>query len=132
MEQGQYGHYARKPTLLYAVGTDIPRLRWRYSEARLDPAVVERMGLSRAKRLGEVGARGGGTNKGAGVLPRVPRFVPRIDAIEPEVGPIRFNVERGYGGLCHILLLGLGGGLKPFDQIDLNRLQGARYDGLDG
>ena len=62
VEQGRYGHYARKPTLLYAVGTDIPELLWGRSEARLDPAVVERMGLKRAKRLGEVGARGGGTN----------------------------------------------------------------------
>jgi len=62
VEQGQYGHYARKPTLLYAVGVELPELRWGHSEARLDPAVVERMGLRRAKRLGEVGARGGGTN----------------------------------------------------------------------
>ena len=62
VEQGRYGHYARKPTLLYAVGTDIPELLWGHSEARLDPVVVERMGLKRAKRLGEVGARGGGTN----------------------------------------------------------------------
>lgn len=62
VEQGQYGHYARKPTLIYAVGTDRPELRWGHTEAKLDPAVVERMGLKRAKRLGEVGARGGGTN----------------------------------------------------------------------
>ena len=62
VEQGQYGHYARKPTMLYAVGTDLPELRWGHTEARLDPAVVARMGLKRAKRLGEVGARGGGTN----------------------------------------------------------------------
>ncbi len=62
VEQGKYGHYARKPTLLYAVGIDPPELRWGHSEARLDPAVVARMGLKRAKRLGEVGARGGGQN----------------------------------------------------------------------
>jgi len=62
VEQGQYGHYARKPTLLYAVGCDLPDLIWGHTEARLDPAVVERMGLKRAKRLGEVGARGGGTD----------------------------------------------------------------------
>jgi hypothetical protein len=62
VEQGRYGHYARKPTLLYAYGVELPELRWGKSEARLDPAVVERMGLARAKRLGEVGARGGGTN----------------------------------------------------------------------
>ena len=62
VEQGRYCHYARKPTLLYAVGTELPGLRWGKTEARLDPAVVERMGLKRAKRLGEVGARGGGKN----------------------------------------------------------------------
>lgn len=62
VEQGRYGHYARKPTLLYAVGVDLPELLWGETEARLDPAVVERMGLKRAKRLGEVGARGGGTD----------------------------------------------------------------------
>lgn len=62
VEQGRYGHYARKPTLLYAFGCDLPELEWGKSEARLDPKVVERMGLKRAKRLGEVGARGGGTD----------------------------------------------------------------------
>ncbi len=63
VEQGKYGHYARKPTLLYVAGVaDLPELHWGHSEAQYDPAVVERMGLKRAKRLGEVGARGGGTN----------------------------------------------------------------------
>ena len=60
VEQGRYGHYARKPTLLYAVGCDLPELDWGIGESRLDPAVIERMGLTRAKRLGEVGAKGGG------------------------------------------------------------------------
>ena len=62
VEQGRYGHYARKPTMLLAYGVDLPELDWGIGEARLDPAVVERMGLARAKRLGEVGARGGGTD----------------------------------------------------------------------
>lgn len=62
VEQGKYGHYARKPTLLYAFGTELPELQWGHSEAQYDPAAVERMGLKRAKHLGEVGARGGGTN----------------------------------------------------------------------
>jgi len=62
VEQGQYGHYARKPTLLYAVGVGLPELKWGHTEAKYDPAAVARMGLKRAKRLGEVGARGGGTN----------------------------------------------------------------------
>ncbi|MBA4747407.1 MAG: hypothetical protein H2056_01715, partial [Sphingopyxis sp.] len=62
VEQGRYGHYARKPTWLYAVRCDLPELDWGKSEAKLDPAVIDRMGLARAKRLGEVGARGGGTD----------------------------------------------------------------------
>lgn len=62
VEQGRYGHYARKPTMLLAYGTDLPDLDWGVGEPRLDPAVVERMGMVRAKRLGEVGARGGGTD----------------------------------------------------------------------
>lgn len=62
VEQGRYGHYARKPTLLYAVGCELPELRWGKSEPEYDPTVVARMGLQRAKRLGEVGAKGGGTD----------------------------------------------------------------------
>lgn len=62
VEQGRYGHYARKPTLLYLFGADPETLEWGYGYAQLDPAVVARMGLKRAKRLGEVGARGGGQN----------------------------------------------------------------------
>lgn len=60
VEQGRYGHYARKPTLLYAVGCDLPELDWGIGESRLDPEIIERMGMRRAKRLGEVGSRGGG------------------------------------------------------------------------
>lgn len=60
VEQGRYGHYARKPTWLYARSIIPYELDWGISGSRLDPAVVERMGLKRAKRLGEVGARGGG------------------------------------------------------------------------
>jgi hypothetical protein len=62
VEQKGYGHYARKPTWLYAVGTDRPELKWGVTEAEYDPAVVARMGLAKAKRLGEVAARGGGTD----------------------------------------------------------------------
>ncbi len=63
VEQGRYGHYARKPTLLivYRVAReDLPELDWGIGESRIDPVIIERMGLKRAKRLGEVGGRGGG------------------------------------------------------------------------
>lgn len=65
VEQGRYGHYARKPTWLYAYNVELPELLWGESEAKLDPVVVARMGLKRAKRLGEVGAKGGGTDSSA-------------------------------------------------------------------
>jgi hypothetical protein len=72
VEQGRYGHYARKPTWLYAAHVELPSLDWGKGPPRYDPAVVERMGLQRAKRLGEVGARGGGTDSS-----------PRIGTPEP-------------------------------------------------
>jgi hypothetical protein len=33
IEQGQYGHYARKPTLLYLFGAEPPSLKWGYAVA---------------------------------------------------------------------------------------------------
>lgn len=65
VEQGRYGHYARKPTMLYAVRTRRPELRWGQSEIKLDPEIVARIGLERAKRRGEVGSKGGGTDSTA-------------------------------------------------------------------
>lgn len=62
VEQGRYGHYARKPTLLLAYRVELPELEWGIGESRLPQAVIDRMGLARAKRLGEVGAQGGGTD----------------------------------------------------------------------
>lgn len=75
VEQRRYGHYARKPTMLLVYGValeDLPELDWGIGERQLDPAVVERMGLKRAIRLGEVGGRGGGTDS-----------APRIGTPEP-------------------------------------------------
>lgn len=60
VEQGRYGHYARKPTWLIVYHCELPELDWGVSEVRLDPAIVARMGIKRAQRLGEVGGRGGG------------------------------------------------------------------------
>lgn len=72
VEQGRYGHYARKPTLLLAYDCELPELDWGIGEPRYDPAVIERMGLARAKKLGEVGARGGGTDSKARIETPLP------------------------------------------------------------
>jgi hypothetical protein len=77
VEQGRYGHYARKPTLLYAAHVDLPSLDWGKGKPRLDPAVVERMGLKRATRLGEVGSRGGGKDS----APRIGTPIPFRDLL---------------------------------------------------
>lgn len=60
VEQGRYGHYARKPTLLYACKTELPELDWGIGESRLPQELIERVGIKRAKRLGEVCSKGGG------------------------------------------------------------------------
>ena len=62
VEQGRYGHYARKPTWLYACKTARPELRWGVGPSRLDPALIARVGLRKAQRLGEVCSNGGGTD----------------------------------------------------------------------
>jgi hypothetical protein len=48
--------------MLYANGVDLPELEWAESEVHLDPVMVARLGLVRAKRRGEVASSGGGTD----------------------------------------------------------------------
>jgi hypothetical protein len=59
VEQGFYGHAARKATWLYANGVDLPSLRWGEGEQRLDPVMVERHGYEYARRKGLVSMVGG-------------------------------------------------------------------------
>lgn len=60
VEQGRYGHYARKPTLLYVVGSELPELRWGKSEPEFPTWAIERYGLAKCKRAGELAFKGGG------------------------------------------------------------------------
>jgi len=62
VEQGRYGHYARKPTLLYAFGVELPELDWGIGESRLSQELIDRVGMKKAKRLGEVCSKGGGVD----------------------------------------------------------------------
>jgi hypothetical protein len=59
VEQGHYGHIARKGTWLYAVGTELPELDWSLGKQRLDPVMVERHGYEYARRKGLVSMIGG-------------------------------------------------------------------------
>lgn len=59
VEQGFYGHQARKGTWLYANSVSLPSLRWGVGEQRLDPVMVERHGYEYARRKGLVSMVGG-------------------------------------------------------------------------
>lgn len=63
VEQGQYGHYAPKPTWLYAVGTELPDLRWGVHPVTDDMFPAEAMakhGRDYCRRAGVMAFMGGG------------------------------------------------------------------------
>lgn len=59
VEQGHYGHFARKGTQLYAFGCDLPELIWGPAEQRLPAYAVARYGYEKARRIGVMAAVGG-------------------------------------------------------------------------
>jgi len=59
VEQGHYGHFARKATWLYAAHCDLPSLTWGRSEQRLPAYAIERYGYAKARRIGVMAAVGG-------------------------------------------------------------------------
>ncbi len=65
VEQGRYGHYARKPTLLLVHGVaraDLPELNWGVSEPQFPQWAIDKYGLAKCKRAGELAFKGGGTD----------------------------------------------------------------------
>ena len=65
VEQGRYGHYARKPTWLYAVRCDLPSLDWGKSAPKFPAWAIEKHGLEYCKRAGELAFQGGGKDSTA-------------------------------------------------------------------
>lgn len=57
VEQGRYGHYARKPTLLLVYKTELPELHWGKSKAVFPQWAVDKYGISYCKRAGECPGR---------------------------------------------------------------------------
>lgn len=62
VEQGRYGHYARKPTMLYAVGCRLPELNWGQSPISIPQWAIDKYGEKRARRMGELVLKDGGKN----------------------------------------------------------------------
>lgn len=68
VEQGRYGHYARKPTLLLVYGLPadaLPELEWGKSEAQFPQEAIEKHGLEYCKKAGELAFKGGGKDSSA-------------------------------------------------------------------
>jgi hypothetical protein len=75
VEQGRYGHYAPKPTLLYAVGCDLPELDWgvyKVQDSDFPEWAMERYGREKCRRIGLLSFQGGGKDS-----------TPRIHTPEP-------------------------------------------------
>lgn len=65
VEQGKYGHWMRKPTYLYAVRCDLPELIWGISKPNYPQWAIDKYGIERVKRMGEIAFKGGGTDSSA-------------------------------------------------------------------
>lgn len=59
VEQGHYGHVARKPTWLYANGVEPRELRWGRLPQRLHPVALAKHGYEKARRIGMMAMIGG-------------------------------------------------------------------------
>lgn len=59
VDQGFYGHISNKRTWLYAVGCDLPSLRWGKDEQRIHPRALELHGYEKARRIGVMAMVGG-------------------------------------------------------------------------
>jgi hypothetical protein len=59
VEQGHYGHMARKPTWLFACKVELPCLRWGCGPQRLHPVALARHGYEKARRIGMLAMVGG-------------------------------------------------------------------------
>lgn len=63
VEQGHYGHAARKATWLYAVGVDFSDLEWSRGDQRIPQWMIDRYGYTKARKIGVVAMIGGKDKK---------------------------------------------------------------------
>lgn len=80
VEQGQYGHYARKPTWLLVYGLDedqLPELKWGHSQAKFPQWALKRYGREYCVKAGELAFKGGGKDS----APRINTPIPFRDLL---------------------------------------------------
>lgn len=75
LDQRHYGHFAPKPTWLYAVGTVLPALNWTKSDRTPPRWMIRRYGMRKARKIGLVAMVGGKDKKNIrnATPPQVPR-----------------------------------------------------------
>lgn len=83
VEQGFYGHISRKPTWLYAMGRNLPELRWGIGKQRLHPTALAKYGYAKARRIGMMAMIGGKRKKEI------------RDATPPEFRDLLLSIARG-------------------------------------
>lgn len=59
IDQAWFGHYARKASWLYAVGTERPDLIWQEHPQILPQWMIDRYGYEKARKTGQVAMTGG-------------------------------------------------------------------------
>ena len=63
VEQGQYGHYCPKPTWLYVVRTELPKLKWgvnKVKDSDFPKQAVKKHGIAYCRKTGLMSFKGGG------------------------------------------------------------------------
>jgi hypothetical protein len=68
VEQGNYGHYAPKPTWLYVVGCVLPELRWgarKVKDEDFPPWAMKKYGREKCRKAGLLAFKGGGKDSSA-------------------------------------------------------------------
>lgn len=68
VEQGRYGHWMRKPTYLLAYRTKLPELDWGISAPKYPQWAIDKHGIEKVKKAGEIAWQGGGVDSSARIM----------------------------------------------------------------
>ena len=100
VEQGRYGHYAPKPTWLYAVSCELPELEWgvyKVKDEDFPEWAMERYGREKCRKAGLLAFKGGGKDSAARIhTPKTFRdiLINMAKTVKPKAGMLRMGNEK--------------------------------------